>query len=88
MKFYFVYVLLSDTDGRFYIGRSEFVERRFFEHQAGKNISTFRRIPFRLIFYEAFAAKRDAIRRERYFKTSKGKTTLRQMLREFLNTPA
>ena len=30
-------------------------------------------------------AKTDAERRERYFKTDKGKTTLRQMLKDYLN---
>jgi predicted GIY-YIG superfamily endonuclease len=35
-----------------------------------------------LIFYEAFAAKTDAVRRERYFKTSKGKSSLRQVIRD------
>jgi len=37
-----------------------------------------------LIFYEAFPTKTDALRRESYFKTTKGKVTLRQMLKGFL----
>lgn len=38
----------------------------------------------KLIFYEAFQSSKDAIRRERYLKSTKGKTTLRLMLRESL----
>jgi predicted GIY-YIG superfamily endonuclease len=38
----------------------------------------------RLVFYEAFSAKEDSIRRERYLKSTKGKATLRLMLRESL----
>jgi len=34
--------------------------------------------------YEAFAAKGDEIKREKYFKTSKGKSTLKLMLRDTL----
>jgi putative endonuclease len=42
------------------------------------------RRPFELTFYEAYRNKYDALRREKYFKTSKGKTTLKAMLREHL----
>jgi putative endonuclease len=43
----------------------------------GKNFSTKNRRPLELIFYEAFPNKFDALKRERYFKTTKGKTTLK-----------
>ena len=84
VKFYYVYVLLSLRDWKFYIGFTNDLKRRFGEHQRGENISTSKRLPVRLIFYEAFLSKIDAERRERYFKTAKGKTTLKQMLRDYL----
>ena len=84
-NFYYVYVLRSLKDGLFYIDITNDIERRFIEHQSGQNISTAKRLPFELIYYEAFCNKLDAERREQYFKTSKGKTTLRQMLREYLS---
>ena len=83
IKFHYVYILLSLRDRRFYIGFTSDLKRRLAEHKQGKNISTAKRLPVELVFYEAFPAKADAERRERYFKTAKGKTTLRQMLREF-----
>ena len=82
--FYYVYVLRSLKDRLFYIGSSANVEHRLLEHNQGKNISTKNRRPFELIFYEAFPSKADALRREKYFKTTKGKVTIRQMLREHL----
>lgn len=84
MKFYFVYVLLSLKDKLFYFGYTNNIERRFLEHQLGKNFSTRYRTPLKLIFYEAYLNKGDALRRERYFKTTKGKVTIKQMLREYL----
>jgi putative endonuclease len=78
---YYVYVLLSLRDKRFYIGFSEDVKRRLEEHNAGRNTSTKPRRPLELIYYEAHYSKEDALRRERYFKTNKGKSTLKQMLR-------
>lgn len=82
--FYYVYVLRSLKDNRFYIGYSADLKKRFEEHQKGVVTSTKSRASFELIFYEAYRNKYDAIRREKYFKTSRGKSTLRQMLKEFL----
>ena len=84
IKFHYVYILISQKDKLFYIGYSENLRQRIEEHNQGKNISTRNRRPLELIFYESFPNKFDALRRERYFKTTKGKTTLRQMLTEYL----
>ena len=81
---YFVYVLLSEKDKNFYIGFSEDVEQRLDEHNAGKNISTRNRRPFKLVYCEGHTSKSDALRREKYFKSSKGKTTLKQILKDAL----
>ncbi len=81
---YYVYVLLSQKDKKFYIGFTNDLKRRLKEHNSGKNISTKSRLPLKLIYYEAHLSKADAARRERYFKTTKGKSTLKQMLRESL----
>lgn len=84
IKFYYVYILRSLKDGLFYIGFANDLKRRLAEHLRGANISTAKRLPVELIFYEAYPCKEDAERREKYFKTSKGKTTLKQMLHRFL----
>jgi putative endonuclease len=81
---YCVYVLLSLKDHKFYIGFTGDLRRRIKEHNAGKNISTKPRLPLRLFYYEAHLSKSDAERREQYFKTAKGKATLRLMLRDSL----
>jgi len=84
MRFTHVYVLMSGRDGRLYIGMTNDLRRRFLQHQNGQNISTAKRLPVRLIYYEAHLSKSDALRRERYFKTTKGKVTLRSMIRDCL----
>lgn len=80
----YVYVLISLKDKKFYIGLTEDLERRFREHSGGKNLSTKSRRPLELIYYEVHFNKHDAARREKYFKTTKGKHTLRQMLKNKL----
>ncbi len=84
IKFYYVYILLSLHDENFYIGLTNDLKRRLSEHKRGKNISTAKRLPLRLIYYEAFISGKDARRREKYFKTTKGKKALKLMLREAL----
>jgi len=81
---YYVYILKSLKDLKLYIGRTDNLKRRVGEHHLGKVSSTKNRRPLLLIFYEAFLGKGDSVRRERYFKTSKGKSSLKQMLRESL----
>lgn len=41
--FWYVYVLRSEKDREFYIGSTNDLDRRFAEHQSGKNISTMQR---------------------------------------------
>ncbi len=78
---HYVYVLLSGKDGKFYIGLTSDLKRRLKEHNDGKASSTKSRRPLKLLYYEAHISKEDAKRRENYFKTTKGKATLKQMLR-------
>lgn len=76
--------MLSQKDKKFYIGFTVNITERTKRHHAGEVLSTKYRRPLDLIFYEAYLNKSDALRREKYFKTTKGKTTLRTMLSEYL----
>jgi len=78
---YYTYVLKSQRDEKLYIGYSVNLQKRFLEHRKGKVESTKYRRPLELIFYEAFKERKDAMRRERYFKTEKGKSSLQQIIR-------
>ena len=84
---HYTYVLRSCKDGKCYIGSTSDLRRRFAEHQRGEVASTAPRRPFDLIFYEAFLHQKEALGREKYFKTTKGKTALKRMLSETLVIP-
>ena len=81
---YYTYVLQSLKDKKFYIGYTSNIGKRVARHNNGEVQSTKPRMPLRLIFYEAYLDQKDALRREDYFKTTKGKRTLRIMLKEYL----
>ncbi|MBU1016568.1 MAG: GIY-YIG nuclease family protein [Patescibacteria group bacterium] len=82
MKFYYVYLLQSKNKNFFYVGFTTDLKRRFKEHNNKEELSTKHYAPFDLIHYEAYKNEKDAKRREKYLKTTKGKTTLRTMLKE------
>jgi putative endonuclease len=81
---YYVYVLKSYGDGKLYIGYTTNLRERLQKHQNGEVTSTKFRRPFELVFYEGYKSMGDAKRRERYLKTSKGKSSLHMMLRDSL----
>jgi putative endonuclease len=83
-SFWYMYILRSHKDSDLYIGSTNDLKRRFIEHSNGRNLSTARRLPLQLVYFEGHLSKADAVRRERYFKTNKGKTMLKQILRNSL----
>lgn len=83
---FYTYVLKSLKDNNLYVGFSGNLKRRFLEHQNGKSLSTKNRRPLVLVYYEAHLSKRDAWRREKYFKTDKGRSSLKQIIRHSLES--
>jgi putative endonuclease len=85
MNHYFVYVLKSKLDGKFYTGFTSDLEKRIEEHNSGKVTSTKSRVPFDLVYYEASFCIDDAIHREKYLKTAYGKRYIKSRLKNYLN---
>ncbi len=79
---YYVYVVRSKELDKNYVGYTQNLIRRLEEHHAGKSHTTRQMGTLQLVFYEAFLAQSDALRREKYFKTSKGRASLKQIIRD------
>jgi putative endonuclease len=75
-----VYVLRSELTGRFYIGSTSDLRRRIDEHNAGLATATKNREPWRLAYSEGYPTRSLAMKRERYFKTGKGREELTDLL--------
>ena len=82
---YYIYVLLSIKDKRFYIGFTLNLKNRLSEHAKGKVKSTKNRRPLKLVHYEYFIDKADAKRREIFLKGGKGKAELKIQLSDVFN---
>jgi putative endonuclease len=82
VNMYYVYILLLKTK-RLYTGSTNDLRRRYKEHQQNQVLSTKNKVD-KLIFYEAYIHESDARRREKYLKTSEGKTFLRKQIKDVL----
>jgi len=81
---YYVYILQSGNDGKFYTGFTKNLKLRFDQHNKALVESTRNRIPFRLVYYEACLHQEDATRREKYLKTYHDKMFLKKRLKSYL----
>lgn len=79
---YCTYVLISLKDKKLYIGSTSNIKQRLTDHFHGNSPSTAPRRPLKLLFCEYFVSKKDALRREKYFKTTAGKKSLKLIIRE------
>lgn len=80
---FYTYVLKSKKDQKLYYGFTENLTKRFEEHQKGYVDSTKHRRPLELIYYEACCTKDDALQRERYFKTYRGRQFIHKRLKSY-----
>ncbi len=78
---YYTYVLRSLKDGKLYIGWAGDLKKRLKKHNSGLVLATKSRLPLKLIFYEALLNKKDAINREKFFKTGWGRRHLKKALK-------
>ena len=64
----YIYVLQSKPSGTIYVGMTDDVKRRVAEHNGGLVDATKRHAPLRLVYYEAYLDRADAVDRERKLK--------------------
>lgn len=75
---YYVYVLRSSKFERNYVGFTKNLSKRFRQHFAGKNKSTKPYLPWVVLFFETFLPKEEALKREKFLKTGKGREYIKK----------
>jgi len=80
---FYTYVLISKKDNKQYVGYTKNLKLRFEQHQEGLVDSTKFRRPLDLIYYESCLDEKDAIKREKYFKTYYGRMFLKKRLKSY-----
>jgi putative endonuclease len=79
---FYVYIILSEFSGFYYIGHSDDPERRLFEHNnIDKDTYTSKHRPWKIVFeYPVSETRSDAIIIERYLKKRKSKLLLENLI--------
>ena len=77
---YYVYILKSLKDHKYYIGSTADVAARLRFHNAALQRSTRHRIPFILILDEIFPDKASALKRENQIKNYKGGEAFKKII--------
>jgi putative endonuclease len=65
---FYVYLLQSKLDKSYYIGQTNNLEKRLFDHNEGLSKYTSRKRPWEIVYFEKFETRTEAIKRERFLK--------------------
>jgi putative endonuclease len=81
---YYVYLIECQQDKSWYIGYTADLKRRIKDHQNGYGCNTTaKKKDWKLIYYEAYIDKRDAVGREGFLKSGSGWRYLKKQLRYY-----
>ena len=78
---YFVYILYSTSIDKYYIGHTNDIERRIYEHNLGKEKFTRKGVPWEIKFFRSYDTNIEATREELRLKKCKN----RKYLEEYMN---
>jgi putative endonuclease len=84
MAYFYVYILKSEKDGKFYTGYTNNLVHRVEQHNKGEVLSTKNRRPFELVYWEGCRNQQDATKREKYLKTAWGKRYIKNRIKNYL----
>jgi putative endonuclease len=76
---YFTNIIKSLQDGSLYKGHIKYLTSGIKQHNSGKSEFTFRKKPWKLLYYEEFVTRDEAIRREKYFKSAAGRRFIKNL---------
>jgi putative endonuclease len=77
---FFTYILYTSKFDRIYIGQTSNIRNRIDRHNSGKVKSTKAYIPWKLVHYEKFETRSQAMKREKELKSHKGRDYIRKNL--------
>jgi len=78
---YHVYILISEKDGRTYVGYTHSLEERLRQHNNGQVNATKNRRPLKFFYTEEFETLAEAKERELWWKSSSGRRKLKELFK-------
>ncbi len=77
---FFVYILQSKKDFTFYIGQTNDLDIRLSKHNDGFSKYSSSKIPWRLVYFEMFETRSEAIKREKEIKSKKSRKYIESLI--------
>lgn len=78
IEMFFVYILKSENNHKYYTGQTDDIDRRLREHNSGKGNYSSRYAPWKLVYSEQYGTRELALRRERYLKSAAGRKWIKK----------
>lgn len=79
-EFFYVYILQSLKDFSFYVGQCEDLDCRMSKHFDGFSSYTASKRPLRLVYFEVYSTRSEALKREREIKLKKSRGYLEWLI--------
>lgn len=76
---FYVYVLKSLKYTKSYVGHTDDIDRRLEKHNRGYSTYTRRYRPWKIIYTEEYRTEKEAIAREKYYKSHAGRIKLKKI---------
>ena len=77
---FFLYILQSESTGRYYVGQTQDIEVRIAYHNANYSLALKNRGPWKLVYSEQYATRSEAVRREGYIKRQKDRRFIERLV--------
>jgi putative endonuclease len=80
-----IYILYSRNHNKTYVGQTDDIASRLNYHNSGRVKSTKRYTPWEKIYHEIYESRKEAMKRERYFKSRSGRKMISKILNDWKN---
>ncbi len=77
---WFTYILYSNKINKYYVGYTSDLELRILRHNSGWGKYSSRGTPWELVYFEKFASKSEAIKRENQIKKKKSRKYIEKLI--------
>lgn len=77
---FYVYILESLKDGTYYIGQTEDLPTRLDFHNKGLSKYTGKKLPWKIIYFEEYKTRKEAIVRERFLKEQRNREFYKKLI--------
>lgn len=77
---FYTYILQSESTGKYYIRQTNNLEQRLDRHNSHPDTYTKNRGPWKLLYWEEFTTRAEAMHREKEIKSYKGGNSFKKLI--------